>query len=305
MLNLMAWQIQHIGEPSRIIVVLISENEQAGKGILLEEVLLKIYGPSGTAPQSTEQITGRFNDIIRGKSYIFCDEILFSGDRKTADAFKRLATTTLMPVEGKGLPILQYPVGVNLWLASNHENAVHLKDGDARYWILKISQHRIGDTKYFNNIISEISNGGREAFAHYLLTRDIYGFVLHRDIKRDNDEHREMIILSLNPFCLRAWLIASCHADLVLGMKIDGITIEWKKQAKFTHGELWQAYVNWHKGDVKSPIAAQPTPPNRFGEQLGKAGLQAHKGTGGKRQRILPNTEECLKLLNDPSIWKE
>jgi hypothetical protein len=59
------------------------------------------------------------------------------------------------------------------------------------------SQHRIGDTEYFNNVVAEINNGGREAFAHYLLTRDVSSFVPHRDIKRDNDEHREMIILSL------------------------------------------------------------------------------------------------------------
>jgi Family of unknown function (DUF5906) len=304
MLNLMAWQIQHIGEPSRIIVVMISENQQAGKGILCEETLLKIYGPSGTPPSSTDQITGRFNDMLRGVSYIFCDEIFFSGDRKTADAFKRLATTTRMAIEGKGLPILMYPVAVNLWLASNHENAVHIEVGDARYWILEISQHRIGDTEYFNNIMSELNSGGREAFAHYLLTRDVSNFVPHRDIKRDNAEHRKMIILSLNPFCLRAWLMACCHADLVIGMKIDGATFEWKEQAKYTHGELWQAYVNWQPS-VKSPIAAQPTPSNRFGEQLGKAGLQAHKGTDGARQRVLPTTEECLRLLNDPSVWKE
>jgi hypothetical protein len=304
MLDLMAWQIQHIGEPSRIIVVLISENQQAGKGILLEETLLKIYDPSGTAPQNTDQITGRFNDILRGMSYIFCDEIFFSGDRKTADAFKRLATTTRMPVEGKGLPIFQYPVGVNLWLASNRENAVHLENGDARYWILEISEHRIGDAEYFDNVMSEINSGGREAFAHYLLTRDVSGFVPHRDIKRDNDEHRKMIILSLNHFSLRVWLMACCHAGLVLGMKIDGITMEWKEQAKLNHSDMYQAYINWQK-DVKSPQAPQPTPSNKFGEQLGKAGIQAHKGTGGARQRILPSTEECLKLLNDPSVWKE
>jgi Family of unknown function (DUF5906) len=218
MLNLMAWQLQNIGKPSRVIVVLHNPNQQAGKGILLETVMLRIYGPSGTAPSDTSQITGRFNDILRGISYIFCDEILFSGDRKTADAFKRLATTEHMPLEGKGLPIFQYPVAVNLWLASNHENAVHVEEGDARYWILKISEHRIGDATYFAALIKEIETEGTEAFAHYLLTRDVSSFVPKRDVPRDNTERRDMILGSINPLDSRRYLEDCATCERILGM---------------------------------------------------------------------------------------
>lgn len=303
MLSLMAWQIQNIGKPSRVIVLLHNPNEQAGKGIILEHVLLHIYGPSGTAPSDTSQITGRFNDILRGMSYIFCDEILFSGDRKTADAFKRLATTSHMPVEGKGLPILQYPIGVNLWLASNHQNAVHVEEGDARYWILRVSEQRIGDNAYFAKLVKEIENGGIEAFAHFLQTRDVSNFVPKRDVPRDNAERREMIQLALNPVCLRIWLEACCHADLVLGMKVDGIPVSWTEGAKHDHGDLWLAYVEWQK-TIHPPMARKPTTSNRFGTELGKAGLEEYR-TNRSRQRILPSIEKCLERLGDPIIWRE
>jgi hypothetical protein len=85
-LNLLAWQIQNIGKPSRIVVVLITENQQAGKGIILQELMAKIYGPTGFVPQATDQILGRFNDAIRGRAFFFLDEVLFSGDRRAADA---------------------------------------------------------------------------------------------------------------------------------------------------------------------------------------------------------------------------
>ena len=49
MLNLIAFQLQKIGHASRIIVVLISRKQQAGKGIIMDEVMLPIFGDAGYA----------------------------------------------------------------------------------------------------------------------------------------------------------------------------------------------------------------------------------------------------------------
>lgn len=129
MLDLMAWQLQHIGEPSRVIVMLHNPNQQAGKGIILEETLLSIYGPSGFSPSSIDQLLGRFNDSIRGRAYLFCDEVLFAGDLRSANALKALSTTTKKGIETKNLPVVECPLGVNLWLASNNENPIHIEEG--------------------------------------------------------------------------------------------------------------------------------------------------------------------------------
>jgi hypothetical protein len=58
MVKLMAWQIQNIGKPSRTVVVLKSRKHQAGKGVILGEVLAKIYGPSGFTPSSIDRFWG-------------------------------------------------------------------------------------------------------------------------------------------------------------------------------------------------------------------------------------------------------
>ena len=90
MLNLMAWQMQNIGKPSRVIVIMRTKSHQAGKGLLLAETLLKIYGDAGFIPSSTDQVLGRFNDAIVGRAYVFLDEAMFFGDRRAADAIKSL-----------------------------------------------------------------------------------------------------------------------------------------------------------------------------------------------------------------------
>ena len=166
-LDLMAWQIQNVGKPGRVIVVLRTEDQQAGKGLLLLEVLYKIYGEdAGLIPSSTDQVLGRFNDALVGVVYIFFDEIMFHGDRKAADTLKTLATTDRYSIEPKGLPIIKVPVGVNLWMATNHPAAAYIEEKDARYWVLEPSEHRVGDHGYFARVLKEINSGGREAFAH-------------------------------------------------------------------------------------------------------------------------------------------
>ena len=156
MLKLMAWQIQNIGKPSRVIVVMRTKLHQAGKGLLLNETLLKIYGEAGFVPNSTDQVLGRFNDTIVGRAYIFLDEAMFFGDRRAADAIKSLATTTLYGIETKGLPVIQCPVGLNFWMATNHDVAAYIEEHDARYWVLSPSEDRVGDTAYFNEVLEEL-----------------------------------------------------------------------------------------------------------------------------------------------------
>lgn len=153
----MAWQLQNIGKPSRIITALKSTAQQAGKGCLLSDILAVIYGNAGFVTSEIGQIITRFNDTIRGKAYVFLDEALFSGDRKAADAVKSLAT--------------------------NHDDAAHIEESDARYWILEVSPHKVGNSAYFKDLYEEIENGGREAFMDYLLSIDVSTFLPSRDAK--------------------------------------------------------------------------------------------------------------------------
>jgi hypothetical protein len=294
MLNLMAWQIQHVGRPSRVIVIMKSKEHQAGKGLLLGETLLKIYGLSGFIPATTEQVVGKFNDALLGRVYVFLDEVMFSGDRKAADAIKRLATTTLYGIEPKGLPVIQCPVAVNLWAATNHDVAAFIEEQDVRYWVLNVSEHRVGNTDYFTSLIEEIENGGREAFAHYLLHRDVSGFVPLRDTPKDNDAKREMIRRSINPFDARKWLEDCCLTEQIIGAPdttnlIPG-QVKWRK---WIPGEilpfnvLANAYTAWQR-DVKSPVSPQPTPKGSLGEVLNNAGFRRDHTRAGSNRNAAP-----------------
>lgn len=287
MLNLMAWQIQNIGEPSRVVVVLKSERHQVGKGVMLD-ALAKLYGQSGFTPAAMEQVVGRFNDGLRGKSFIWLDEVLFSGDRRTADAIKRMATASEIGIEGKGLPVVQTPVAVNIWISSNHDNAAHVEEADARYWVHDVAEHRASDAAYFAALVAEIKTGGVEAFAHHLLTRDVSNFVPSRDIKRDNAAKRAMIRESINPFDARKWLEECAEAELILGYSRGrGLPDKaWVAGDEVPFSVLSASYVAW-QDTVRTRVAPKPTPANRLGEVLLRCGLNERR-TDKVRLRILP-----------------
>jgi hypothetical protein len=295
MLKLMAWQMQNIGKPSRVIVIMKTKKHQAGKGALLGETMLKIYGPAGFAPAAIDQVLGRFNDTIVGRAYIFLDEVMFSGDRRAADAIKSLATATIYGIETKGLPIIQCPAAVNFWAATNHEVAAFIEESDVRYWVLDVSEHRVGDTDYFNTLIEEIENGGREAFAHRLLNMDVSGFVPLRDVPKDNDAKRGMIERSINPFDARKWIEECCITGQLIGDRTGDRWTPWKAGDEYAFNVLSNAYTEWQKG-VKSPVRPDPTRIGSLGEVLTIAGFKATR-TRAERRRVLPDPDKCLEEL--------
>jgi putative DNA primase/helicase len=191
MLNLIAWQMQNIGRPSRIIVLLISKKGQTGKGTLLEFILLPIFGAAGLMIQRLEDITGPFNAILKGKAYNFLDEAMFKGDRKGAAVIKSLVTTKKILANEKYAPAIAIPSAVNVWAASNEEVPAYVDEEDARYWALVVSPHRQDkaipeNATYWADLYHEIENGGLEAFLHEMLERDVSRFDPQRDCPREN-----------------------------------------------------------------------------------------------------------------------
>ena len=300
-IKLLAWQVQNIGEPSRVITVLKSQQQQTGKGAFLEGVLGKMYGSSGLITSDMGKVLGRFNDAIRGKSYIFLDEALFGGDKKSADSVKALSTTKIASIEAKGMPVVQTPSGVNLFLASNHSNAAHIESGDSRYWILDVSDEKSGDHKYFESLYKEINSGGVAAFLGLLLETDCSGFFPSRDIDRCNSSREEMIHSSYNPYDARFWLERCCDLGVIVGMKPRDAycsgNVLWREGDQYSNSELYDSYVEWQK-TVRTKTAPDTTCARSLGglyTQFGFVGYNSNKG----RVRKLPSIESFESRLFD------
>lgn len=306
-----AWEVQNIGEPSRVPVLLKSEQHQTGKGIYLEKICLPMFGNSGFKPEGLEQLIGRFNDPMRGKAFIYLDEVLFAGDIKSADKIKSLVTAKYLGIESKGLQTVQAPIGVNLYLTTNHEGAAYIEELDERYWILEVSPDKYGDDEYFKELLEEVENGGLQAFLYYLLNLDVSDFLPWRDVPKDNEFKDKMIRDSVNPYDARKWVEECCHARMILGLEIktdntNGVKCPyepWETGTEYENGLFLIAYTNWQK-TVRSSSDPKPTKSNSFGELLNNLGFIAR--VDKQRYRKLPDPDKCLESLVElPKIQKE
>ena len=302
-LNLLAWIVQNIGKPSRIIVTLQSKEQQVGKGLLLEKVLHPIFGLHGIIIDDSEHLFGQFNDAVRGKAFAFLDEANFAGDKKLADKIKSIVAKTEMTIEGKFAPKIACPVGLNLFLATNHEHAARVELYDARNWILKVSPHRKNDHAYWAELYDEIDKGGPAFLLHDLLARDVSKFNPQRDVPIMNAEH-EANRRASNPADPALWLLECLDNKLWLGSEnwIGPYShIHIKKDRKgmleMANGPseekmlptfLESSYRQWASVQGRQ---AQAVTKGEFWRRLTDFGFERQR-TGDVRTRVVPEAEK-------------
>lgn len=301
MLNLIAWQLQNIGRPSRIIVAMFSEKQQVGKGALLEHVLLPLFGSAGFMTSATEHFLGQFNDTLRGKAFLFLDEAVWAKDRKNADRIKSMSQATSMSIETKGVPTISMPAGLNIWMATNHAAVASVETYDARYWILNISDHRSGDRDYFTAYEHEVKNGGKEAFLGMMLKRDVSGFHPQHDLPRQSALLQEVKASSRGTRDASRWLEECLETGQIVGVRnssfSDSVWREWAVGASITGSELLEAYRCWSRlipGASYEGLTAMKD----FWSLLTGTGFSRRR-TADNRCWNLPSIEECRALLDD------
>ncbi len=76
-------------------------------------------------------------------------------------------------LEQKGIDPIQVRNHMIFIVASNEDAAVPADLGDRRWQVLEVADNHRDDKPYFRAIIDQLNNGGREAFLHELLARDI------------------------------------------------------------------------------------------------------------------------------------
>jgi len=320
-----AWKIQNIGEPSRIVLIIRSIAQQVGKGIIYADngLFQKIYGPSHFTVLSADQVLGRFNDSLLGRTSICFDEALFAGDRKAWNTIKGMSTARSLAIESKGIAVVTVPGAVNFVGITNAEIPTYIDQNDERVWLIDASACHKDDREYFARLMQQIEHGGAEAFAHYLLALDLGDFRPCNDIDRHNKAKERLIVDSLNRYNARVWLRACCEAETIIGMQDKSAVLDdgeadrqqgekaafysasgypWIAGDTVLFADLAAAYTKWQQS-VKSARRPDPTKPGALGAILKTAGfIEGKRLRDGRRSSILPKIEDCLRTLDN---WPE
>jgi hypothetical protein len=189
-LSWLAMMFQYPEKQAGTALVLAS-GEGTGKNIILD-MIAKMFGIHGVVLSSSDEIVGRFNNRLGTAIFVFCNEAVWGGDAKSQGKLKSLITDPVLNIEQKYIPIITVKNCTHLVFASNNDWVVPVGLDDRRFFVLDVSELRKGDTEYFKNLAYEISNGGAEGFAYYLLNLGVEKFDPARmpkgssDLKLDN-----------------------------------------------------------------------------------------------------------------------
>ena len=150
-------------------------NEGVGKGTFCSH-FGKLFGPHYKHLNSTRQLVGNFNAHLANAVVVFADEALWAGDKPNQGVLKALITEKTMPLEYKGKDIVLVENHIHLVISTNNDWAVPAGPRARRFCVMDVSEEHIQDHDYFGLIEYEMENGGREAFFHELLNRNIEHF---------------------------------------------------------------------------------------------------------------------------------
>ena len=138
---------------------------------------VSIFGQHGLQITNPKFLIGNFNAHMADLCAIFGDEVFFAGDRSHENILKGLITEPTLMIERKGIDAVSMTNRIKLIMASNNDWIVPASSDERRYFVLGVSDERIGDSEYFTALHDSLEREEtKSAFLYDMLHRDISGF---------------------------------------------------------------------------------------------------------------------------------
>lgn len=297
----------------------------AGKNIIVDQCYMPPFGIHGMMLTQGDHLVGRFNAHLGYNVLTFANEAIWGGHKEKAGVLKSLITDPFRTLEPKFKDATAVRNYTHLMIATNEDWAAPMDLDDRRFLMLECSGHRKGDSEYFNKLMHNIENGGREAFFRQMLDHDLTGF----DV-RQLPEHQSA--RKLTSQLAGAPLYMQWFVGLLMGDDIDtrlprceytgakrnaqmfyvtnnGTVVDsWEDGMAIIHKddffELYQAFEKQHR--PRTPLSKDifcRLLHQKLGEKLMKS-VQTKKGPvsdGGAQRRAirLPPQGQARKLFEE------
>jgi hypothetical protein len=169
-----AWALQNPGVPPEVALVLIG-GKGSGKGVW-GRTLTKIFGDHALQIFSAEHLSGKHNQHLQNKLFLFADEAFWAGDRKNEPVLKGLVTEPVIMIEPKNINAFQWKNRLAVLLAGNDKWVVPASHDERRYAVGRVSERWKQNKQYFAPLFAEIDGGGAAAMLWDLRRLDLEGW---------------------------------------------------------------------------------------------------------------------------------
>jgi hypothetical protein len=179
---LLSWLADMFQKPHRqsgISLVLNSE-QGAGKGIIVDLLLLPIFGIHGLTTSRGDDLIGRFNHSVGTCVFLCMNEAFWSGDKTKLGVLKTLISDPSLRVEQKFMDSITVRNCLHLIICANGSWTAPVELGNRRFYYLPLCSQKKGQHAYFDSLAKEINSGGREAFLFDMINRNLSGFNIRK-----------------------------------------------------------------------------------------------------------------------------
>lgn len=142
-----------------------------GKGVLAN-AYGRLWRPHFVSITKDDHVSGKFNQHLEGRRFVYVDEAMLGGDRRNAGAIKTMLTEPKIMIERKGVDPIAYDNRMIFMATSNERSVVPADIGDRRWQVFEVSPQRRDDKAYFSALMRQMEEGGYEAMLYDLLRRD-------------------------------------------------------------------------------------------------------------------------------------
>lgn len=214
----LAWAVQNPDKNPETVIVLKSARQGTGK-TTLNAWMCRIFGDHARIISDKDRLFDRFNSDLETAVFVDADEMLWAGDRGTADKLKSLITGGTITLEVKHGARWAVPNRLHIIMTTNHDHAVQAGVQDRRFFVLEVSAHKAQDASWFNPLYADFDNGGVEEFLWFLLKVNLKGW--HPRQLPKTSESIEQQRFSADS--ITQWAQACIDADQIVGFFPDGV----------------------------------------------------------------------------------
>lgn len=157
------------------VAIILTGVEGAGKGVFVQ-TFGQLFGPHFISVHRTDDVVGRFNAHLAHVLLLYADEATWGGDKQRQGVLKAGITEKRIRVEQKNQPSYEVNNYRRTIFASNEPWPVAVGENDRRFVLLEVSDARVGDHRYFDEIAAEMNHSGLQALMYDLINEDLQGW---------------------------------------------------------------------------------------------------------------------------------
>lgn len=221
--------------------IVLRGSQGIGKGVFVKQFGF-LLGDAYHSLTTPGPLIGRFNSELANRLLIFADEVTWGGNKAEGARLKTFISEDRINIEFKGKDSIPMNNFARLIIASNSEWVIPVEGGDRRYVVIDVGENRKDDKAYFQSVIDDMKNGGRESLMFELLNRDIS--------KRDwslipkTSARADQKLLTMEPH--EQWLFDSLNGDISMEATPWGLKGPNEKIRNADIHTSYREYMNEH-----------------------------------------------------------